>query len=874
MDSCAVSVSVGRAGIWIVDYEGEVYHRVGTFFNETSRGEAWVHVPGVTLQQVAVGDGVVWGVESSHRAYVKVLPRSVNGEVCQVGLKGRSMCNAVQREKRLCAEDEIICPHSDNCIPECSVCDEVVDCGDGDDNDERNCWIAACPEKHRRMCDGELGCYSPSRVCDGEWNCGESKVDKWNCLDSCSNFYHRYETLKRALIQCRDLEGCVHMLNVCDGGLDCSDGSDETGCEQFCSLHGLFGDIAYWKCRNSPGCVKGEFLCNGIADCADGSDEENCDFCGPHAISAFDVVDLNFETGLPTDGTGMQHAFCIPSENICNGLIEGTHDEMDCTQGLPYPCFGTHDWQCPGENTCLSGDKSVCNTLIQCANGEDEKHCEGYCNDIGGFFCGDTNECKEQHRVCDGHPDCSFYRYGGYIPPPDELSCGIGACFVPVPLLLEGYSIDEGIGSTSSYLSRRNRGLFLTHWVVEGDDDWLQITLASPIQLAGVVVSGVKSAHTHTFALEYGLGTACMTAYTEGDERKKMVDFTWSDGSPVGNAFREQNISYTGFREYIWRLNDPFCAFLERHVCDDCMASKTSCGYVRCGIPDQYRCGLIYSPGYPHAFPSSVICLWTIDGPPGSYVTLLLLDVDLPGYSGGACTSRVLQVRDRFLTVEWHTIHGLCRGEVEQKRFVSSSNEMRLAMLATSHEADFGESRGFMATFNISTFRASRRVDSLPDDAGYICPCGWHLFRRNCYQTFQENVPVNWWESDVICRQYGANLTSIADLQEMEFLHLLVVTNVVVKRIADPKLFIGLYDISRDRTFVWTDGIPVTFTDWSPMDLRTGHPQPDGAKINFCVAIVMKNVWGTDQWYDVACDDRDTRSFICKRAAERVTLVV
>ena len=58
------------------------------------------------------------------------------------------------------------------------------------------------------------------------------------------------------------------------------------------------------------------------------------------------------------------------------------------------------------------------------------------------------------------------------------------------------------------------------------------------------------------------------------------------------------------------------------------------------------------------------------------------------------------------------------------------------------------------------------------------------------------------------------------------------------------------------------------------MDLRTGHPQPDGAKINFCVAIVMKNVWGTDQWYDVACDDRDTRSFICKRAAERVTLVV
>ncbi|XP_035688119.1 lithostathine-1-alpha-like [Branchiostoma floridae] len=301
------------------------------------------------------------------------------------------------------------------------------------------------------------------------------------------------------------------------------------------------------------------------------------------------------------------------------------------------------------------------------------------------------------------------------------------------------------------------------------------------------------------------------------------------------------------------------------------MAHQTSCGYVRCGSSDQYRCGLIYSPGYPTAFPSSVICLWTIDGPSGSYVSLVLLDVDLPGYLGGACTSRVLQIRDRFLTVGWNTIHGLCRGENEQRLFVSSSNDMQLAMLATRSGGDVGGTRGFMATFNISTFIASGQVQNLPDDAGFICPCGWHLFRRNCYQTFLHNVPVNWKESDAKCREVGANLTSVADRQEMEFLHLLLVTNVVVKRIADPKLYIGLYDIYRNRTFAWTDGTPVTFTDWSPVDIRTGFPQPDGADINFCVAIVMKNVWGTDQWYDVACDERDTRSFICKGKAERVT---
>ncbi|KAI8479513.1 hypothetical protein Bbelb_427740 [Branchiostoma belcheri] len=97
-DGCLQPISVGRVGVWAVDREGDVYHRAGTFWNETSPGEGWVHVPGVTLQQVEAGD-----------------------------------------EKRLCAEDEIICPHSGKCIPDCSVCDGVVDCGEDDGSDERNC---------------------------------------------------------------------------------------------------------------------------------------------------------------------------------------------------------------------------------------------------------------------------------------------------------------------------------------------------------------------------------------------------------------------------------------------------------------------------------------------------------------------------------------------------------------------------------------------------------------------------------------------------------------------------------------------------------------------------------------------------------------
>ncbi|XP_078700194.1 uncharacterized protein LOC144926975 isoform X3 [Branchiostoma floridae x Branchiostoma belcheri] len=1302
IDGCKRSISVGRAGVWAVDSSGEVYHRAGTFLNETSRGDGWVRVPGVALQQVDVGDGIVWGVDFNNRVFAKLLPAPTDRATCQVGLKGHSACYAIQK------------------------------------------GFAACPEKRRRMCNGDVGCYSPIRVCDGERNCGADTEDERDCLDSCIFHAKRDEFLTRELVQCRDLKGCVKITKVCDGKKDCSDGSDEIRCDEFCSLHGLFGDKAFWKCRDSPGCVKGEFLCDGIPDCEDGSDEDNCDeVCEsigywpcrsslppfPKCISRQERCDRHancrdfsdemdcgycghdgmteFESA-PTTGIydNIQHIGCIPMDLICDGKWDSGdyREETDCTQGLARPCDGRWEWKCPGENTCLP-DMFVCNTVLECSNGEDEKHCDAYCDSIDGwrcqcdqltqcylpseicdgemtcflyttrplqtyeeqacyddeanceeycdstgrFHCPFTNKCINHDRVCDGIPDCIRHQVeGAYSVPHDEASCadctgvwaalrasvtqylaklvslsrfepypyakedgvlhdylcstgecsssfffcddstlfgcsnwedeqgceavrcpgrtceathkcggplwidcdglpdcldftdetncastkcvdtqitssdfkrisisqycdgnddcrtgidenprkcamftdrlpcissnrfisrssicdgipdcvdasdedaciGKGACLLPLSLLLEEYSVEEGTGT--SHVIRSSHGLTPAIWEVEGLNDWLQISLEDTVQLTGIVISGSRPSQTLTFSLEYGVWTDCLTAYTEfeGDgvkifqartdgveqaehylavpvqarvvrltpqslmdttilevgllgclikehpekgiscgkgwtmfeercyqkfssplvwwaaerycqalgghlvavnslqeneflrdnvgngwigmklaaslikeDRQNIVNFTWSDGSPAGEAFQEQGISFDVFQEYIWRLNDPFCAFLEKHgpwslqpcsliekeyicekdpssyrsdgcdttanynytdlqhvgetdrnelnmylpdmtVCDDCMASKPACGNIRCGSPDQYRCGLIYSPGYPIAFPSSVICLWIIDGPPGSFVTLLLLDVDLPGYSSGACTSRVLQIRDRFLTVDWNTIHGLCRGEGEQRHYVSSSNDMQLAMLATSNDADFGDSRGFMATFNIRTFSASRQVQNLADDAGFICPCGWHLFRRNCFQTFRHTSPVTWEESDAKCRESGANLTSVADRAEMEFLHLLLVTNVVVKRIADPMLFIGLYDIYRDRTFVWTDGTPVTYMDWSPMDIRTGFPQPDGAKINFCVAIVMKNVWGTDQWYDVACDDRATRSYICKQAAKRVT---
>ncbi|CAH1261984.1 LRP1B [Branchiostoma lanceolatum] len=497
-------------------------------------------------------------------------------------------------------------------------------------------------------------------------------------------------------------------------------------------------------------------------------------------------------------------------------------DEQGCED---VRCLGR---KCEETHKCGPFSLDTCDGVPDCLDLTEEKNCAMFRDRLP---CIRSNRFISRNHICDGIPDCADAS--------DEDAC------------IEHRANDISCGEGWAIFEEHCYQKFSSPLVWWAAENYCQA-------LDGHLVAVNTPQENEFLRGNIGNGWIGMKigAVLIKRERQKIDNFTWSDGSPVGDAYKDQSISID-FLEYSWKLNDPFCGFLEDHgpwslqpcsliekeficekdpssyrgdgcettanynytdlqnveetgldelhvyipdmtVCDDCMARKTVCGNIRCGSPDQYRCGLIYSPGYPTAFPRSVICLWTIDGPRGSFVTLLLLDVDLPGYSGDACTSRVLQVRDRFLTVGWNTIHGLCRDEGEQKRYLSSSNEMRLAMLATSHNADFGDSRGFMATFNISTFSTSRQVKNLPDDA-------------------------------------------------------------------------GLQDIYLNRTFTWTDGIPVTYMDWSPMDTRTWLPQPDGAKINFCVAIVMKNVWGTDQWYDVACDDRATRSFICKLAAERVT---
>ena len=63
---------------------------------------------------------------------------------------------------------------------------------------------------------------------------------------------------------------------MCDGAVDCNDGSDE----QDCIFNSLNSTSTYSDCDHSCDvdvCVTLDHVCDGVSDCLDNSDEEGCE---------------------------------------------------------------------------------------------------------------------------------------------------------------------------------------------------------------------------------------------------------------------------------------------------------------------------------------------------------------------------------------------------------------------------------------------------------------------------------------------------------------------------------------------------------------------------------------------------------------------
>ncbi|XP_072043070.1 uncharacterized protein [Amphiura filiformis] len=265
--------------------------------------------------------------------------------------------------------------------------------------------------------------------------------------------------------------------------------------------------------------------------------------------------------------------------------------------------------------------------------------------------------------------------------------------------------------------------------------------------------------------------------------------------------------------------------------------------------------GLIASLGHPGKYPQRSSCTWNIITDQGSYIYLSFINFDIP--SLGECDSTSVIVYNGDTENEESEIDHFCNDRRPPDTILSDYNHILVVLQSGAEDAG----SGFIANY------AQHRVNSTiaPGDR---CQEGWSYFKGSCYVVVDNANTLSWFNAEEMCQEEGAHLVSIRDEQDMDFVHSLII-NSLQDHVTPPlNIFIGLKLNQEEWSQRWTDGRPMSYTDWhTPIDDEGWtERQPDGGILELCVRIVMRNFHSTNHWHDIPCVSRnEAGQYICMK---------